>query len=181
MNKKSFFLVAFISFTFLSCGGGGGGSSAPIIPDTSGSNLPTALNFTYTAPDSLKDYEAFEITVTPTDLQSGETVTMTLDNDSTDALFTAITGTTLEGRAPFTYTSNMLSLPIKLTSSNSRSVTKNITIPITYSATETANNLSLTFLPDEERANSLQNNNYAVWDIFPWVRSSCRNLLLPNP
>ena len=177
MNKKSFFLLGFISFTFLSCGGGGGGgSSAPIIPDTGGSNPPTALNFTYTAPDSLKDFESFEITVTPTDLQSGETVTMTLDNDSTEALFTSITSTTLEGRAPFTYTSSMLSLPIKLTSSNSRNVTKIITIPITYSASDTATNLSLTFLPGEERANSLQNNNYAVWDIIPWVRSETKKV-----
>ena len=159
----------------LSCGGGGGGSSTPAAPVPAGPTV-TPLNFSYTGPDSLKDYESFSITVTPTNLQSGETVVMTLDEESKEALFTTITGTTLQGRAPFTYTSSTLSLPLKLTSSNSRSVTKNITIPVTYSASDTATTLSLAFSPSEERANSLQTNNYATWDIFPWVRSETKKV-----
>ena len=159
----------------LSCGGGGGGSSTPAAPVPAGPTV-TPLNFSYTGPDSLKDYESFSITVTPTNLQSGETVVMTLDEESKEALFTTITGTTLQGRAPFTYTSSTLSLPLKLTSSNSRSVTKNITIPVTYSASDTATTLSLAFSPGEERANSLQTNNYATWDIFPWVRSETKKV-----
>jgi hypothetical protein len=171
MNKKySSVSLICISMALLSCGGGGGGSSTPAAPVPAGPTV-TPLNFSYTGPDSLKDYESFSITVTPTNLQSGETVVMTLDEESKEALFTTITGTTLQGRAPFTYTSSTLSLPLKLTSSNSRSVTKNITIPITYSASDTATTLSLAFSPGEERANSLQTNNYATWDIFPWVRS----------
>ena len=171
MNKKySSVSLICISMALLSCGGGGGGSSTPAAPVPAGPTV-TPLNFSYTGPDSLKDYESFSITVTPTNLQSGETVVMTLDEDSKEALFTTITGTTLQGRAPFTYTSSTLSLPLKLTSSNSRSVTKNITIPVTYSASDTATTLSLAFSPSEERANSLQTNNYATWDIFPWVRS----------
>ena len=159
----------------LSCGGGGGGSSTPAAPVPAGPTV-TPLNFSYTGPDSLKDYESFSITVTPTNLQSGETVVMTLDEESKEALFTTITGTTLQGRAPFTYTSSTLSLPLKLTSSNSRSVTKNITIPVAYSASDTATTLSLAFSPGEERANSLQTNNYATWDIFPWVRSETKKV-----
>lgn len=159
----------------LSCGGGGGGSSTPAAPVPAGPTV-TPLNFSYTGPDSLKDYESFSITVTPTNLQSGETVVMTLDEESKEALFTTITGTTLQGRAPFTYTSSTLSLPLKLTSSNSRSVTKNITIPVTYSVSDTATTLSLAFSPGEERANSLQTNNYATWDIFPWVRSETKKV-----
>jgi hypothetical protein len=171
MNKKySSVSLICISMALLSCGGGGGGSSTPAAPVPAGPTV-TPLNFSYTGPDSLKDYESFSITVTPTNLQSGETVVMTLDEESKEALFTTITGTTLQGRAPFTYTSSTLSLPLKLTSSNSRSVTKNITIPVTYSASDTATTLSLAFSPGEERANSLQTNNYATWDIFPWVRS----------
>ena len=171
MNKKySSVSLICISIALLSCGGGGGGSSTPAAPVPAGPTV-TPLNFSYTGPDSLKDYESFSITVTPTNLQSGETVVMTLDEESKEALFTTITGTTLQGRAPFTYTSSTLSLPLKLTSSNSRSVTKNITIPVTYSASDTATTLSLAFSPGEERANSLQTNNYATWDIFPWVRS----------
>ena len=171
MNKKySSVSLICISMALLSCGGGGGGSSTPAAPVPAGPTV-TPLNFSYTGPDSLKDYESFSITVTPTNLQSGETVVMTLDEESKEALFTTITGTTLQGRAPFTYTSSTLSLPLKLTSSNSRSVTKNITIPVTYSASDTATTLLLAFSPGEERANSLQTNNYATWDIFPWVRS----------
>ena len=176
MNKKySSVSLICISIALLSCGGGGGGSSTPAAPVPAGPTV-TPLNFSYTGPDSLKDYESFSITVTPTNLQSGETVVMTLDEESKEALFTTITGTTLQGRAPFTYTSSTLSLPLKLTSSNSRSVTKNITIPVTYSASDTATTLSLAFSPSEERANSLQTNNYATWDIFPWVRSETKKV-----
>jgi hypothetical protein len=176
MNKKySCVSLICISMALLSCGGGGGGSSTPAAPVPAGPTV-TPLNFSYTGPDSLKDYESFSITVTPTNLQSGETVVMTLDEESKEALFTTITGTTLQGRAPFTYTSSTLSLPLKLTSSNSRSVTKNITIPVTYSASDTATTLSLAFSPGEERANSLQTNNYATWDIFPWVRSETKKV-----
>jgi hypothetical protein len=176
MNKKySCVSLICISMALLSCGGGGGGSSTPAAPVPAGPTV-TPLNFSYTGPDSLKDYESFSITVTPTNLQSGETVVMTLDEESKEALFTTITGTTLQGRAPFTYTSSTLSLPLKLTSSNSRSVTKNITIPVTYSASDTATTLSLAFSPSEERANSLQTNNYATWDIFPWVRSETKKV-----
>ena len=176
MNKKySSVSLICISMALLSCGGGGGGSSTPAAPVPAGPTV-TPLNFSYTGPDSLKDYESFSITVTPTNLQSGETVVMTLDEESKEALFTTITGTTLQGRAPFTYTSSTLSLPLKLTSSNSRSVTKNITIPVTYSASDTATTLSLAFSPGEERANSLQTNNYATWDIFPWVRSETKKV-----
>jgi hypothetical protein len=176
MNKKySSVSLICISMALLSCGGGGGGSSTPAAPVPAGPTV-TPLNFSYTGPDSLKDYESFSITVTPTNLQSGETVVMTLDEESKEALFTTITGTTLQGRAPFTYTSSTLSLPLKLTSSNSRSVTKNITIPVTYSASDTATTLSLAFSPSEERANSLQTNNYATWDIFPWVRSETKKV-----
>ena len=176
MNKKySSVSLICISIALLSCGGGGGGSSTPAAPVPAGPTV-TPLNFSYTGPDSLKDYESFSITVTPTNLQSGETVVMTLDEESKEALFTTITGTTLQGRAPFTYTSSTLSLPLKLTSSNSRSVTKNITIPVTYSASDTATTLSLAFSPGEERANSLQTNNYATWDIFPWVRSETKKV-----
>lgn len=176
MNKKySSVSIICISMALLSCGGGGGGSSTPAAPVPAGPTV-TPLNFSYTGPDSLKDYESFSITVTPTNLQSGETVVMTLDEESKEALFTTITGTTLQGRAPFTYTSSTLSLPLKLTSSNSRSVTKNITIPVTYSVSDTATTLSLAFSPGEERANSLQTNNYATWDIFPWVRSETKKV-----
>jgi len=176
MNKKySSVSLICISIALLSCGGGGGGSSTPAAPVPAGPTV-TPLNFNYTGPDSLKDYESFSITVTPTNLQSGETVVMTLEEESKEALFTTITGTTLQGRAPFTYTSSTLSLPLKLTSSNSRSVTKNITIPVTYSASDTATTLSLAFSPGEERANSLQTNNYATWDIFPWVRSETKKV-----
>jgi len=176
MNKKySSVSLICISMALLSCGGGGGGSSTPAAPVPAGPTV-TPLNFSYTGPDSLKDYESFSITVTPTNLQSGETVVMTLDEESKEALFTTITGTTLQGRAPFTYTSSTLSLPLKLTSSNSRSVTKNITIPVTYSASDTATTLLLAFSPGEERANSLQTNNYATWDIFPWVRSETKKV-----
>ena len=176
MNKKySSVSLICISMALLSCGGGGGGSSTPAALVPAGPTV-TPLNFSYTGPDSLKDYESFSITVTPTNLQSGETVVMTLDEESKEALFTTITGTTLQGRAPFTYTSSTLSLPLKLTSSNSRSVTKNITIPVAYSASDTATTLSLAFSPGEERANSLQTNNYATWDIFPWVRSETKKV-----
>ena len=68
MNKKySSVSLICISMALLSCGGGGGGSSTPAAPVPAGPTV-TPLNFSYTGPDSLKDYESFSITVTPTNL-----------------------------------------------------------------------------------------------------------------
>ena len=70
-NFKSFkyFCLLFL----VSCGGGGGGSSEPIQPPA-----PAALDFSVEAPTTLEDYQAFQIIVNPQNLQSGETVTLSL-------------------------------------------------------------------------------------------------------
>ena len=119
---KSKFLVLLILIT--SCGGGGGGSSPePIAPPA-----PAALNFTYDALTTLADYESFSITVSPQNLQSGETVTLSLVDPSSALLFPNIENTTLSARAPFTYSETTASFSLKLLSSLNREVTKSISI-----------------------------------------------------
>ena len=63
---------------------------------------------------NLNDYQPFEITVTPSNLQTGETVEVSVEDVDNQILFLNIENT-ITGRAPFTYTSVDLDFDIKLT------------------------------------------------------------------
>ena len=127
---KNILFVIISTLVLANCGGGGGGGSEPApVP------VPTpapAMDFSYEAPETLNDYQPFEITVTPSNLQTGETVEVSVEDVDNQILFLNISENTITGRAPFTYTSVDLDFDIKLTSSNNRTVTKSISIPVNF-------------------------------------------------
>ena len=173
MHKfKNFVLVIISTLVLANCGGGGGGGSEPApVP------VPTpapAMDFSYEAPETLNDYQPFEITVTPSNLQTGETVEVTVEDVDNQILFLNISENSITGRAPFTYTSVDLDFDIKLTSSNSRTATKSVSIPVSFRnvAAERFNTSDdlLAFNPPPEIESILQNENYAVWDFMPMLR-----------
>jgi len=172
-NKYAFNLI--LSLCFLSsCGGGGGGSSEPITPPA-----PAALNFTYEAPTTLEDYQSFSITVSPQNLQAGEKVTLSLVDPDNTLLFSSIENTTMSARAPFTYSETTASFSLKLTSSLNREVTKSISVPVKFKHVAEQFNTSdglLNFNPNSTIQGSLQNANYASWDIMPWLRGERKKL-----
>ena len=169
---KNILFVIISTLVLANCGGGGGGGSEPApVP------VPTpapAMDFSYEAPETLNDYQPFEITVTPSNLQTGETVEVTVEDVDNQILFLNISENSITGRAPFTYTSVDLDFDIKLTSSNSRTATKSVSIPVSFRnvAAERFNTSDdlLAFNPPPEIESILQNENYAVWDFMPMLR-----------
>ena len=109
---KNILFVIVSTLVLANCGGGGGGGSEPApVP------VPTpapAMDFSYEAPETLNDYQPFEITVTPSNLQTGETVEVTVEDVDNQILFLNISENSITGRAPFTYTSVDLDFDIKL-------------------------------------------------------------------
>ena len=67
-------IVIILSTLSLASCGGGGGSSEPV-PQPVPQPTPAPMDFTYSAPQSLTDFEYFEVSVSPENLQSGETIT----------------------------------------------------------------------------------------------------------
>jgi hypothetical protein len=175
---KNILFVIISTLVLANCGGGGGGGSEPApVP------VPTpapAMDFSYEAPETLNDYQPFEITVTPSNLQTGETVEVSVEDVDNQILFLNISEYTITARAPFTYTSVDLDFDIKLTSSNSRTATKSVTIPVSFRnvAAERFNTSDdlLAFNPNAETEAKLQNDNYAVWDIMPMLRGERKKL-----
>jgi len=166
--KKLILLVTSVVL-ITSCGGGGGGSSETITPTPSS----LALDFNFEAPNNLNDYESFTISASPINLQSGETVTLTLVDSNNQLLFPNIEGTNLSARAPFTYSDTNVSFSLKLTSSLNREVTKSISLPIKFNHVAEKFNTPdglLNFTPSSTIQADLQNDNYASWDIMPWIR-----------
>jgi hypothetical protein len=171
-------LSLILTTVFLSsCSGGGGGAPEPApVP------VPTpapAMDFSYEAPETLNDYQPFEITVTPSNLQTGETVEVTVEDVDNQILFLNISENTITGRAPFTYTSVDLDFDVKLTSSNNRTVTKSILIPVNFLHVAEEFNTEddqLAFNPAQDIQDKLQNENYAVWDIMPWYRGERKHI-----
>ena len=156
---KNILFVIISTLVLANCGGGGGGGSEPApVP------VPTpapAMDFSYEAPETLNDYQPFEITVTPSNLQTGETVEVTVEDVDNQILFLNISENSITGRAPFTYTSVDLDFDIKLTSSNSRTATKSVSIPVSFRnvAAERFNTSDdlLAFNPNAETEAKLQN------------------------
>ena len=176
MFKENTFISIISLIILSSCGGGGGGggTSNPISPPA-----PTALDFSYEAPATLDDYQSFSITVTAQNLQSGETVTLSIIDPDNELLFSNIENTTLSARAPFTYSETTADFSLKLVSSLNREVTKSVSIPIKFKHVAEQFNTSdglLNFNPSSTIQASLQNANYASWDIMPWLRGERKKL-----
>ena len=125
------------------------------------------------APSELKDYQPFEINITPQNLESGETVEVSVSDSDNQILHLEIDGYTVNGRAPFTYTSEDLLFDVTLTSSNNRTVTETVNIPVNFLHVAEQFNTpldALAFNPNQTIQDRLQNDNYAVWDIMPMLR-----------
>lgn len=166
MKSKIIFLQLLAACLLSACGGGGGSSPAP-------APVPAALDFRFEAPAQLEDYQAFSISVTPLNLKSGETVTLDLIDPDQQLLFPRIEDTVLSARAPFTYSETTATFSLQLTSSLGRDVTRSISIPVKFLHVAEAFNTPdglLDFTPSTAIQAALQNNNYASWDIMPWLR-----------
>ncbi|MGB0262870.1 MAG: hypothetical protein ACPGCY_08815, partial [Henriciella sp.] len=90
MKYKNISLALLSAGILWACGGGGGSTPPPVSPPE-----PAALDFRFEAPSELSDYEAFSISVTPLNLKSGETVTLSLIDPDGTLLFPEIEDTTL--------------------------------------------------------------------------------------
>lgn len=168
MKYKNISLALLSAGILWACGGGGGSTPPPVSPPE-----PAALDFRFEAPSELSDYEAFSISVTPLNLKSGETVTLSLIDPDRTLLFPEIEDTTLSARAPFTYTETSAVFSLQLTSSLGRDVTRSVSIPVQFLHVADAFNTSdglLDFTPSNTIQSVLQNRNYASWDIMPWLR-----------
>ncbi len=171
LKDKSLFLLILIFM--VSCGGGGSNGLPPISPN------PASLDFSMNAPTELSDYELFTITVTPLNLNQGENVSLSLLDPNGNLLFPVIENTTLKARAPFTYTETVSSFTLKLTSSTNREATKHLSIPVRFKHVAQQFNTPdglLNFTPSSDIQEALQNENYASWDILPWLRGERKKL-----
>ena len=165
-----FFIVSFL----ISCGGGGENS-----PDINIEPATAALDFSFSHPTVLEDYESFSITITPLNLQQNENVELSLDQLSNNLLFPKIDNLTLKARAPFTYSETQATFTLRLKSSLNREKAKSLSIPIRFNhVADKFNTLDglLNFNPSIQIQLALQNENYASWDIMPWLRGERKKL-----
>ena len=136
-----------------------------------------ALDFEIVAPDTLTDYESFQISVIPENLRRDETFEVLVDDPNSAINWLRITADGISGRAPFTYEDTDLDFSVTVMSSKGRSVTKAVSIAVKFNNVSEKFNTAdgvLDFNPDEDIQQSLQNENYAVWDIMPMVRGESK-------
>jgi len=137
-----------------------------------------ALDFDFIAPSTLSDYEPFEILVTPKNLVREESFELKIDDPEEAIMWLKIEETRISGRAPITYKDIDLNFSVSVISSTGRSVTKNLSIPVSFEPISdrlnTADGL-FDFHPEEEIQRILQNENYAVWDIMPMLRTESKS------
>ena len=85
----------------------------------------------------------------------------------------------IRGRAPLTMDSTLIDLTVSLTTSQGREVSEKIQIPVAYR--NVASQFStfrreLDFNPADDLQTKLQNENYAVWDVMPWIRTEQKTI-----
>lgn len=157
-------------------GCGGGGKSATNIENPLTQN---SLDFTAAVPVQLDDYQSFEITVIPLNLQADESVVLDFIDSNKTLLFPKIENLTLRARAPFTYSETMVNFSLKITSTSGREKTKSFSIPVKFKHVAEQFNTPdglLNFNPSSSIQADLQNDNYASWDIMPWLRGERKKL-----
>ena len=91
-----------------------------------------ALDFEIVAPDTLTDYESFQISVIPENLRRDETFEVLVDDPNSAINWLRITADGISGRAPFTYEDTDLNFSVTVMSSKGRSVTKAVSIAVEF-------------------------------------------------
>ena len=154
----------------LSCSGSGGSSSKSV-------TVNGLLNFTVTAPTNLSDYEPFSISVSDYTLDEGQTAALSVTQSSGKAiLFSEVKDGIFSARAPATYNSEKLVLNVSLSLSDSIEESKEVTIDVAFNNVALNFDDFLEFNPAADIAQSLENDNYFIWDIIPFAKTETKTI-----
>ena len=154
----------------LSCTGDGGSLSRSLA-------ITGVLNFTVTAPTSLSDYEPFNISLSGYELDEGQVAEIIVNQSSgKDILFPNTEDVVFSGRAPATYNSETIVLDVTLKLSDSIEEKKEVTIDVTFNNVALNFDDFLEFNPAADIAQSLENDNYFIWDIIPFARTETKTI-----
>ena len=154
----------------LSCTGDGGSLSRSLA-------ITGVLNFTVTAPTSLSDYEPFNISLSGYELDEGQVAEIIVNQSSgKDILFPNTEDVVFSARAPATYNSETIVLDVTLKISDSIEEKKEVTIDVTFNNVALNFDDFLEFNPAADIAQSLENDNYFIWDIIPFARTETKTI-----
>ena len=154
----------------LSCSGSGGSSSKSV-------TVSGLLNFTVTAPTNLSDYEPFSISVSDYTLDADQTAALTVTQSSGKAiLFPEVKDGIFSARAPVTYNSEKLVLNVSLSLSDSIEESKEVSIDVAFNNVALNFDDFLEFSPAADIAQSLENDNYFIWDIIPFANTETKTI-----
>ena len=154
----------------LTCTGDGGSSSQSVTVDG-------VLNFTITAPSNLADYEPFTITVSGYTLDDGQSAILNVTQSSGKSiLFSKVVDNVFSARAPVTYNSETIVLNVTLSLSETIQESKEVSIDIEFNNVALKYDDFLEFNPSNAIADSLETENYFIWDIIPFVRTERKTI-----
>ena len=154
----------------LSCTGDGGSLSRSLA-------ITGVLNFTVTAPTSLSDYEPFNISLSGYELDEGQVAEIIVNQTSgKDILFPNTEDVVFSARAPATYNSETIVLDVTLKLSDSIEEKKEVTMDVTFNNVALNFDDFLEFNPAADIAQSLENDNYFIWDIIPFARTETKTI-----
>ena len=154
----------------LSCSGQGGTSTAS-------ETVNGLLDFSITAPSQLDDYAPFNISVSGYTLDEGQQAELSVTQTSGKTiLFPKTTDGTFSARAPVTYNSETIVLNVTLSLSETIQESKELSIDIEFNNVALKYDDFLEFNPSNAIAESLENENYFIWDIIPFVRTERKTI-----
>ena len=154
----------------LRCTGSGGSSSKNVTVDG-------VLTFTITAPSSLSDYEPFTISVADYSLDDGQEGTLSVTQSSGKSiLFPKVTDGVFSARAPATYNTENIVLNVSLSLSDSIEESQEVSIDVSFNNVALNFDDFLEFNPAADIAQSLENDNYFIWDIVPFARTETKTI-----
>ena len=154
----------------LTCTGSGGSSSKNVTVDG-------VLTFTITAPSSLSDYEPFTISVADYSLDDGQEGTISVTQSSgKNILFPKVIDGVFSARAPATYNTETIVLNVSLSLSDSIEESQEVSIDVNFNNVALNFDDFLEFNPAADIAQSLENDNYFIWDIIPFARTETKTI-----
>ena len=154
----------------LTCSGDGGSLSKSLTVDG-------VLSFSITAPSSLSDYEPFTISVSDFTLDEGQSATLNVTQSSGKSiLFSEVVDGVFSARAPATYNSETVVLDVSLSLSDTIEESQEVTIEVTFNNVALNFDDFLEFNPAPDIAQSLENDNYFIWDIIPFAQTETKTI-----
>ncbi len=154
----------------LSCSGQGGTSTGSL-------NVNGLLDFSITAPSQLDDYAPFNISVSGYTLDEGQQAELSVTQTSGKSiLFPKSTDGTFSARAPVTYNSETIVLNVTLSLSETIQESKEVSIDIGFNNVALNFDDFLEFNPAGDIAQSLENDNYFIWDIIPFAHTETKTI-----